>query len=56
MYCHRALQVEVNNGRAKLIHRTYNDLLWLHRNLARRVELGGYIVSGAIHVVCDASI
>ena len=38
-------QVEVNNGKVKMIHRTYHDLLWLHRNLARRVELGGYIVS-----------
>ena len=38
------LQVEVNNGKAKTIHRTYHDLLWLHRNLTRRVELGGYIV------------
>lgn len=37
-------QVEVNNGKAKTIHRTYQDLLWLHRNLTRRVELGGYIV------------
>ena len=34
----------MNNGRAKTVHRTYHDLLWLHRNLTRKVELGGYIV------------
>ncbi len=37
------LQVEVN-GRKKLVHRNYKELLWLHRNLTRIVELGGHIV------------
>lgn len=37
------LQVVVNEKRST-IHRTYKELLWLHRNLARRVELGGNIV------------
>ena len=45
-------QVEVNNGRAKTVHRTYHDLLWLHRNLTRRVELGGYIVRIKLAKVC----
>ena len=39
-----SVQVEVN-GRAKLVHRTYHDLLWLHRNLTRMVDIGGYVVS-----------
>ena len=38
------LQLEVN-GKKKTIHRKYKELLWLHRNLLRRVELGGNIVS-----------
>lgn len=39
-------QVEVN-GKEKLVRRSYRDLLWLHRSLSRRVELGGFIVSPA---------
>lgn len=37
------MQVEVN-GKKSTLHRNYKELLWLHRNLARRVELGGNIV------------
>ncbi len=36
-------QVEVN-GQTKTVQRLYKDLQWLHRNLSRRMELGGYIV------------
>ena len=38
------IQVEVNDKKS-VLHRDYKELLWLHRNLKRRVELGGNIVS-----------
>ena len=45
------MQVEVN-GRAKLLHRNYHDLLWLHRNLTRMVDIGGYVVSTPASLLC----
>ena len=43
VHVHVHVQVEVN-GKKSTLHRNYKELLWLHRNLARKVELGGNIV------------
>ncbi|XP_064400041.1 sorting nexin-6-like [Halichondria panicea] len=37
------VEVEVN-GQTKTVQRSYKDLQWLHRNLSRKMELGGYIL------------
>ena len=39
------MQVVVNDGKPLLLHHNYSDIKWLYRLLARRVDLGGNIVS-----------